>query len=386
MNAAAQPAHAAAPDIANLLDLARDRSRAGRASLVDAVGNLFTDHGGALSDRESALISEILCKLLDDVEASVRQALAERLSDRGDVPRELIVQLANDDISVARPLLIGSPLLDEPELIEIVRHRSREHRLAVAIRGDIGAPVSDALVATGDGGVIKALLENESATISKLAFEYLVEQARRTDAFHEPLVDHRDLPGELAAKVYWWVSANLRSRIVGKFDVDLLALDETLQLAVREMIAETGDKAGPQPGKANELVEHLWRNNALDSKLLIQVLREGEVPLFEAMYAKITELPAQTVKTLLYEPGGEQLAVASRAARISKPDFASIFLLSRQGRPGDQTVDPEELSQVLAYYDALDDQAAADQVRAWRVVLQQGPSRARSGAKPGATH
>jgi len=366
MNAHAQTALAAAPDIVNLLDLARDNSRAGRATLVDAVGNLFIAREGGLSDRESALVSEILCRLIEDVEASVRQTLAERLSDRSDAPRDLIVQLANDDIEVARPLLVGSPLLDAPELIEIVRHRSREHQLAVALRGGISVPVSDALIATGDGGVIKTLLENDSAEISMLAFEYLAEQARRTDAFHEPLIDHRHLPAELASKIYWWVSAELRDRIVGKFAIDPIALDETLQLAVRDMIAEADEQASGQAGKANELVEHLWQSNALDSKLLIQVLREGEVPLFEAMYAKITDLPAETIRVLLYEPGGEQLAVASKAAGISKPDFASIFLLSRQGRPGDQTVDPEELSRVLAYYDTLSSSMAADEVRHWR--------------------
>jgi hypothetical protein len=126
------------------------------------------------------------------------------------------------------------------------------------------------------------------------------------------------------------------------------------------------------------LVEHLWRSNALDSKLLIQVLREGEIPLFEAMYAKITELPAETIRILLYEPGGEQLAVASKAAEISKPDFASIFLLSRQGRPGDQTVDPEELSRVLAYYDTLSKDMAADEVRHWRA----DPERIKIGQAP----
>jgi uncharacterized protein (DUF2336 family) len=362
----AQAAFAAAPDIANLLDLARDHTRDGRATLVDAVGNLFVAREGGLSQRESALISEILCKLIEDVETSVRQTLAERLSDRRDAPRDLIVQLANDEISVARPLLLDSPLLDDPVLIEIVRHRSREHQLAVAIRGGISVPVSDALIATGDGGVIKALLENDSADISLLAFEYLVEQARRTDEFHEPLIDHRHLPAELASKVYWWVSANLRDRIIGKFAIDPIALDETLQLAVRDMIAEADEQASGQAGKASELVDHLWRSNAIDSKLLIQVLREGEIPLFEAMYVKIADLPIDTVKTLLYEPGGEHLAVSAKAARISKPDFASIFLLSRQGRPGDQTVDPEELSRVLTYYDTLNGEVAHEMVRDWR--------------------
>jgi len=375
---AAHAALAASPEIANLLDLARDHSHEGRATLVDAVGNLFVSRTGGLSDRESALISEILCKLIEDVDTSVRQTLAERLSDRPDAPRDLVVQLANDEIAVARPLLVESPLLDDEDLIEIARHRGREHKLAIALRSGISAPLSDALIAGGDTGVIKTLLENESANISQLAFEYLVEQARRTDEFHEPLIDHRDLPPDLAARVYWWVSANLRDRIVGKFDLDPLALDETLQEAVRDMIAEADDRANGKQGAANALVDHLWRSNALDSKLLIQVLREGEIALFEAMYAKITDLSEGTIKKLLYEPGGEHLAIASKAAQISKPDFASIFLLSRQGRPGDQTVDPEELSRVLAYYDTLNGEAARNEVREWRLE----PNRITIGKAP----
>jgi uncharacterized protein (DUF2336 family) len=366
MSLAAQAALGEAPNIANLLDLARDRSQAGRATLVDAVSDLFVDRDAAFSERETVLMSDILLKLVCEVETSVRQALAERLCTHDNAPRELIVQLANDEIAVARPVLRDSPLLDEPALVEIARKRSREHQLAIAIRNGIGERVSDALVATRDNGVIKALLNNESAAISRLAFEYLVEQARRIDEYHEPLVDRRELPAELATRIYWWVSAGLRERIVEKFDVDPLTLDENLQAAVREMIAETDQREGPGPGKANELVEHLWRSNAIDSKLLIQVLREGEIPLFEAMYAKITQLPMETIKTLLYEPGGEHLAVATRAAQISKPDFASIFLLSRQGRPGDQTVDPDELSRVLNYYDTLGDDAAENMVCTWR--------------------
>ena len=147
MSTAAQAAIAASPDIANLLELARDRSRTGRAILVDAVGDLITAPESAFSERETALMNDILQKLVQEVETSVRQALAERLANSGQAPRDLIVQLANDEIEVARPVLLNSPLLDEPTLIEIVRNRSREHQLAIALRSSIGEPVSDALIA-----------------------------------------------------------------------------------------------------------------------------------------------------------------------------------------------------------------------------------------------
>jgi len=366
MTANAGGAFSASTNLNNLLDLARDNSKAGRATLVDAVGDLLINNSGDVSEREAALMSEILGKLIRDVEASVRKALAERLADRDDVPSSLIVMLAKDEASVAHPVLLDSPLLDDPELLDIISTRTREHQLSVANRGGISETVTDALIATGDGGVIKALLENAGARISQLALEYLVEQARRTDEYHEPLVSRDELPSDLAIRLYWWVSAALRARITDMFDVDPLTIDETLQSAVRDMIAETDTGGGAQAEKASELVEHLARTNAIDSKLLIQVLREGEIPLFEAMYAKIAGLPPELVKSLLYQQGGEQLAITSKAARISKPDFASIFLLSRQGRPGDHSVDPEELSNVLAMFDRLELETAEETVRSWR--------------------
>src|SRR5450432_1407959 len=105
----------AQPDTQHLFDLARDKSVAGRQALTATVTDLFFASGNLLTDRERALMTEILRQLIHDVEGSVRRALAERLSQEKDAPHDLVLALAQDQIEVAHPILLNSSVLCDEE-------------------------------------------------------------------------------------------------------------------------------------------------------------------------------------------------------------------------------------------------------------------------------
>lgn len=363
MTRKAEIQHSSLSGVDHLLEMSRDRSEAGRTHLVNAVCDLFVDSEHEYSDRESALLTGILRHLIGEIEAEVRKDLAERLCKVATVPRELIIELANDEISIAQSILLNSPVLRDPDLIEIIRHRACEHQLAIAARRDIGESVSDALVETDDVGVIATLLDNKSAVISLLTLEYLVEQSERIDAFHKPLLHREELSDELASKMYGWVSAVLRKYIVGKFDIPENEIDKAIDGAVSQ--AENTTRVRQPGGKASELVDQLSRNDMLTSQYLIHVLREGEIQLFEAMFARFTGLEISQIRTVLYEAGGQSLAVACKASHVLKEDFASIFLLSRKARPGDNTVEPDELTSTLEFFDHIDIKKAQRLLEQW---------------------
>jgi uncharacterized protein (DUF2336 family) len=340
-----------------LLDLARDRSVASRTRLVETVSDLFFGTKQTLSDRERALMTEILRRLIHDVEMTVRRALSERLAGEPDAPSELITALANDEIEVAYPVLSKSSVLHDAELIEIIHQRTQEHQLAIAVRERISRTVSDALVDTGNNDVIRTLLENHGAEISRATMEYLVEQSKRVDSFQNPLVGRPDLPPELAKRMYWWVSAALRKTIVKNFALDPTQLDQRVEDIITDLLSDS--PTGPAPArKGEELAKKLAERNAITAQLLVQTLRQGEVVLFESMLAEMAHLRRALVRRIVFEPGGQGLAVIARAVGIAKPDFASIFLLSRAARPGDKVVDPGELSRVMAFYDRVQPAAA----------------------------
>ena len=201
------------PDVQGLMNLADDKSVAGRTTLVGAVSDLyFSDlaRQEGFGERETALMSDILHRLIRDVEMPVRRALAERLAAQEGAPADLVITLANDEIEVARPILMKSRVLADDDLIAVIRRRTIRHQLAIAVREQLREGVSEALVATGDDSVINTLLENDNAEISLKTFDYLVSQSRSRDGLCEPLLRREDLALDLAKKMYWWVSAALR--------------------------------------------------------------------------------------------------------------------------------------------------------------------------------
>ena len=89
-----------------------------------------------------------------------------------------------------------------------------------------------------------------------------------------------------------------------------------------------------------------WSRRARTRRLLVQLLRQGEVALFEALFAKMSGVRVRLLRRLLFEPGGEALAIVCRAIAIDKPDFATIFMLSRRAHSNDRVTSPHELSKV----------------------------------------
>jgi uncharacterized protein (DUF2336 family) len=354
-------------DFNELLGLARDKSVEGRTRLVQIVGDLFFDTDTVLRETERTIMSDILRQLIHDVEMKVRQVLAERMASEAGAPRDLVSALANDQIEVAHPILTQSTVLQDMELVEIIEHRTFGHQLAIAMRETVSETVSDALIDTGNVDIIKTLLENDSADISGKAMEYLVEQSEKIDDIQVPLVNRTDLGPDLAKRMYWWVSAALRKHIVDHYRIDEAELDDKIQDTIHDILGGPGEVDNTPLRKSQELAQKLQNAKAITPQLLIQTLRQGEVILFEDLLSQVTGLRTNLIRRFVFEPGGEGLAIACRAAEIDKPDFASIFLLSRSARPGDKVVDPNEVSRVLNFFDRIGIETARKVVKRWHL-------------------
>jgi uncharacterized protein (DUF2336 family) len=251
--------------------------------------------------------------------------------------------------------------------------------------------VSDVLVETGHSDVIMALLNNQEAKISEKTMAYIVDQSKHVDEFQEPLVHRRDLPRELAVKMCYWVSAAIRQFVIEKFQVDANEFDDTIEPILREQVAAA--EAETQPAEtltpAEDAARAIKDSGKLTARLMIQTLRRGEVPMFEAMFAQAAELRLALIHRLLYEIGGNGIAVIARALRLSREEFATIYLLTRRARPGlgGSAVD---LGRALGFYDKVAGDAALKVLERWRrdpqylfaiKTIEQSGSRAGGGAE-----
>ena len=115
----------------HLLRLASGRSAGDRMVLATSLVDLLAEMELDLNDRETALIDDILNKLIADFETAVRRELADRLSSLECSPNEAVVALANDEIDVAKPILMQSSALRDQDLIEIIHNRSRQHQMSI---------------------------------------------------------------------------------------------------------------------------------------------------------------------------------------------------------------------------------------------------------------
>lgn len=348
-------------DVQQLVEMARDKSAEGRSRLVAAIGDLYFGEHQLLSAHDRQQMTVIIARIIHDVEMSVRRALSESFAKQPDAPRDLVLTLANNEIEVAYPVLVKSPVLQDAELIEIVQHRTMEHQVAIAMRPMVSEPLSDALVETGSEEVIVTLLENPNARISTQTMGYLVAQSDQVESYQEPLVRRHDLSAELAKKLYWGVSAALRTHIVENFDIDPGELDETIESAVTGLLTEEK--------RVKEKSEPEARTEADDAKnlaLLMETLKQGEVSTFVHIFGQVSGLRRTLLRRFLFEPGGEALGITCKAVGLDKHAFVFIFLRFRAGRLGDKQVDQDELTRALTFYDGVTGDAANALVRRWQ--------------------
>lgn len=350
-----------------LIDLARKRTRENRRILFENMTSLFLSAEGRLSERELALMTDIINKLVHEVEMAVRVKLADRLADLEAAPRELVVNLAKDDISVARPVLMRSGVLEDRDLVEIVRHRTHEHIVAVANRSRLSETVTDAILDQADEEIIEALINNGDAALSRRAMEYLVDQSRRVDRFQQPLLRRADLPPDLAHRMFWWVSAALREYVLKAFEIGETELDEMIHDAATDALGETEPE---DETAAERLVRRLDDTGELTPRYLVKCVRHGQIAVFVAAVARLCRLDRETAQRVIFDRGGESLAIACRAMGFDRTDFASIFLATRP--PGDGNHAATVMNNILALYDSVSDKMAKRALAFWRQDADYG--------------
>lgn len=346
--------------------LARDETRQSRSELARSVAGLFERAEVNLGAGERRIAFDILEKLILNVEIAIRRDIAATLAHQPDAPRDLILALANDEIGIAFPVLVKSGVLDDTDLITIVRARSVDHWTAIAGRPALSAHVSATLVATNSERTIVALLRNKTASIAPKTIEHLVERSHEVESYRAPLLDRDDLGPDLALRMFFWVSTVLRDRIVDKFKIDEKIVEDLVGQVVMNEVKHVAEDKRSRLEISAELKTLMKREGCLTADMLMVALREGEVPLFVTMFARMTALGEHLIGRMLFEQDGKGLAVACRSAGVGRIAFTSIFALAQKMRAADTSVIHRHLPAILAFYESFPREAADEVLGHWR--------------------
>src|SRR5262249_54995635 len=167
-----------------------------RRALLRAISDCFfasAEH----SPSEIALYSEVVTRVLDEVEPIARAELAERMADLVQAPHGVVLLLACDEIIVAKPVLTRSLVLDDGDLQGIALGQSQAHLAAIATRATLSERVTDVLVSRGDQQVVGTVVANHGARFSQHGFTTLAERATTDEMLLDRLGTRMDMPPEI---------------------------------------------------------------------------------------------------------------------------------------------------------------------------------------------
>ncbi len=289
---------------------------------------------GNFSAVESIIVNDIFRILIKDVDVVVRHELAKELAYCNDVPRDIVLSLANDEVDVAELMLRFSTLLTEDDLMTIVSNTKEMKRLlAVSQRETVSEKVSGCLLKTGNGTVIKSLCANAGATLGEEALNEYWSSISKDKAIMETLVNRGNLPLTVAEKLFFAVSESLKQKLVTQYNFNTPSVRKAVS-NVREwqMLGIMPAQSGLDPRDdehIDELVVELNDNGRLSYSLLMRALCTGNLQLFEAGIAKLAGVPRVNARILLMDKGSLGFEAIYKAANMPEGFLEAVETLLR---------------------------------------------------------
>ncbi len=323
--------------------------------LLNIISGLPLNKSEELVGQTAEAAYDIMERLYPRAQHHVRQLLSHRLAARSDVPRSLVLLLANDDIEISSPLIKQNMALVDDDLVSIVANGTTAHRVAVCERPTLSESLSHILAYLGDTTVMLALLNNPGAQLSTATMRRLVVASRNQERLHAPILKRRELDAQLAAVMYHWVSESLRTFITAVFGESVAAL-------VKDDIEESSN-AGYRMGDPRELAASVDESSWLTALL---ALREGNFARAERALQTITGLSLPAIEMVMYHGDGRSLAVLCRAFNGSRMMFCELYDRLNgsplYGSPEAQ----RQRSEALAAFNSYPQQSAYELLEQWK--------------------
>lgn len=318
-------------------------SAATRGALLRYVTDLFIVGSDNFTEDDIALFDDVFTRLVIDIEYSARALLALRLASVTNAPRGIVRALAcDDDVDVARPILIDSTQVDDLILVETAQTRGQEHLMAISRRQSLSPSVTDVLVERGDAQVLLSTAENNGARFSETGYATVVRRSEGDDRLAACVGARSDIPKHLFLKLLAKASAQVRAKLAAEHPAAMLEVGQAVDAAV-DRIREQVLDAAPASDEAVPPSEEF------DDDKIRAFAKNGLIAETKAALAAMCRLPVSFVEHALVEDRAETLLVLVRAIGLSWPTVKAILLLPVGKRP----ILASEIAQCHAKFERL---------------------------------
>jgi uncharacterized protein (DUF2336 family) len=367
MSASNQPR----PDVpvAEPLELTQPHAPQARVALIQRLCDIVAWPESRIPAFERQLAADILVGLLRTANTDLRQRCAAGLTRVHEAPKALLRYLARDEIVVAGPLLENGAGFDDSDLVATIRAGVAAHWMAIARRRGLSEPVTDALIQTGDAGVIEAVLRNGFAKLSTYGVDLAVARSRQAPQLTAPLVARHEIRPTHALVLFWWSDFEARVSILRRFAVDrnilIQELGEIFRLAADEGWADA------EARKAMQVIERRQRNRAAAKQsphgslegALVAAARGVDRSLIHEI-AHLAGIKPTTASQIFSDPGGEAIGVFAKAVGLKRPLLINLWR-DLQRPLGDPYASDNALGRTVYVFDTLATAKAQTVLRYW---------------------
>jgi uncharacterized protein (DUF2336 family) len=296
-----------------------------RADAARRITELFLLNLAALSADHVDLFDGILIELVPHIEAGVRAELAERLALLKKAPLALVGKLAaEDEITIAGPLLRSSGVIDERALIEIAQLKGQAHLLAISARTRLSADVTDVIVRRGDRTVIRRAAENAGAQFSHAGYSELIKRAARDSVLTLTVGQRDDLSSFHLKELLEGSVEAVRRRLIG-------AVTPDRQLAIRDALSEIAGKSEAIEGRdfdaAQRTVSALQRSGELDEAVVLGFAKAFKYEEAVAALAAMSGVKIETLDRLIGSDRYDPILIVGKMVGLEWATVRALILL-----------------------------------------------------------
>jgi uncharacterized protein (DUF2336 family) len=320
-----------------------------RNQILTSVTDLFINGAPHFSEDQITIFDDVIARLISTIEAKARAKLADRLASIANAPLNVVTLLASDnDIEVARPILIRSARLNEETLLAAATSKSQQHLFAISQRGSLSEAVTDVLVERGDRNVVHSVVKNLGARFSDAGFRILVNRSNGDDALASEVGMRNDIPRQHFLMLLDKASSAVRARLVAENPQASTDIEGVLAEVVGGIRSEIRN-ASPAFAAAEAEVERQNRIRRIGEAEIYQYAKDRKFEQTAIALSILCDTPIDVVERALLDPGAEIILILCKVARLSPTTTKAILLL----RAADRGMSAEDLEQGLTSFNKL---------------------------------
>jgi|JI10StandDraft_1071094.scaffolds.fasta_scaffold221123_2 uncharacterized protein (DUF2336 family) len=267
------------------------------------VGQLAIDiDSGRLSETEWKLALDIMRAMAADAEIMVRRAVAASMKSSENLPHEIALRLARDDVSVALPVLENSQVLSDDDLISILADGNGAKQVAIARRPQVSETVASAIVDTGNAAAVTTLVSNDGAALTEPLLKKTLDRYGQFETVKAAMVHRDQLPVTITERLVSLVSEKLKLTLAARHRLPAdVATDIILDARERATVSLLSQNTSNEDTHA--LIQQLHASGRLTPSLVLRALCSGDMRFVEDAMAEIAGTSADKASLLIHDAG-----------------------------------------------------------------------------------